>query len=68
MEQHATPESATDPSHSVRQAQLDDLHDRIETLERLDESEFGEFSRKDWVVCTLGALVIPALVLLWVGR
>ena len=68
MPQHPTPEYAADPSQSVKEAQIEDLRRRIETLEALDESEFGEFNRRDWVLCTLGALVIPTLVLIWIGR
>ena len=66
--QHDSSPSGSDPSQSVRDAQLEDLHRRIETLEALDESEFGEFSRRDWVICIIGALVIPTLLLVWIGR
>jgi hypothetical protein len=69
MEPQATSESTAVPSgHSVPQAQVDDLRNRIETLERLDESQLGEFNRSDWVICILGAIVIPSLALLWIGR
>jgi hypothetical protein len=68
MPHATTSEPASDPSRSSRDVELEELERRIETLESLDESEFGEFTRRDWVVCVLGALVIPALVLLWLGR
>lgn len=71
MQQHPKETSVSDPNPLAREAhldQLEDLHQRIETLERLDESEFGEFTRTDWVICTVGALIIPSLVLLWFGR
>ena len=68
MEQHANPESAASPDPSIAQTRVDDLHMRIEALERLGESEIGEFSRRDWALCILGAIVIPGLVLLWFGR
>ena len=58
---------SSDPNEAAKAAQLE-LQRRIETLETRDESEFGDFTRKDWVICTLGALVIPSLVLLWIGR
>ena len=68
MEQHPTPEFAADRSQSAAEAQIEDLHRRIETLEAQSESEFGEFSRTDWVLCTICSLVIPVLILLWFGR
>ena len=44
---------------------VDDLERRIEELEGLDESAFGGFSALDWVICLLGAVVIPVLALVW---
>ena len=68
MQQDSTRESASGPNASAREAQTDELRRRIETLEALDDSDLGEFTRRDWAICTLGALVIPALVMLWIGR
>ena len=65
MQQQPTSEPTSDPSQS---ASVQELQRRIETLEALDESEFGEFSRRDWVICIIGALVIPTLLLVWIGR
>jgi hypothetical protein len=42
-----------------------DLERRIEDLESRDESDFGNFTVWDWVICVLGAVVIPYLALLW---
>ena len=68
MPQDSTPKFASDPNLSAREAQLDELHRRIETLEAQDEAEFGEFTRTDWIICIVGALILPSLVLLWIGR
>ena len=57
-----------DPKQFVQQAQVAELHRRIRLLEAEDDADFGAFTAVDWLVCVLGALVIPALVLLWVGR
>jgi hypothetical protein len=34
-------------------------------MEALDDSTFGRFTGWDWLWCTLGALVLPALALWW---
>ena len=44
---------------------VDDLASRIDELEGLDESAFGNFTVLDWVICVLGAVVIPVLALVW---
>ena len=44
---------------------VDDLESRIAELEALDESSFGAFNAVDWVICVLGAVVIPYLALVW---
>ena len=58
-----------DASHAEGDAQhsalVADLERRIEYLESLDESDFGSFTAWDWVICVLGAVVIPYLALLW---
>ena len=68
MQHQSTPESVSDPSSSASTAQSDELQRRIATLEALDDSELGEFKRIDWAICILGALVIPGLLLMWIGR
>jgi len=68
MEQQSTREPASDPGPSAQSLQIEDLHRRIEALESIDEAELGEFTRMDWALCIAGAVVIPTLVLLWVGR
>lgn len=55
-------------SHEDRAAIVADLERRIEELESLDDAAFGEFTRVDWVLCILGALVVPYAIYLWFGR
>jgi hypothetical protein len=38
---------------------------RIDELEDQDDSAFGAFGARDWIVCVLGALLLPAAILLW---
>ena len=64
MEQKSTPNMRP----SAHDQQVEDLHHRIELLESIDEAELGAFTGFDWAVCIVGAVVIPTLVLLWVGR
>ncbi len=68
MQQPAEPESASNPNRSAGGVQSEELLRRIETIAALDDSELGEFNRRDWVICILGALVIPALLMVWIGR
>lgn len=68
MQQPSAPESASNPNPSAGGVQSEELLRRIETISALDDSELGEFTRRDWLICILGALVVPALMMLWVGR
>ena len=42
---------------------LAELEGRIRSLE--SEDEFGRFTGFDWWLCFVGAVVIPALALIW---
>ncbi len=44
---------------------VSELERRIELLERLDESIPGRFTRWDWLLCVLGAMIVPSLALWW---
>ena len=52
-------------SEADREELVEELERRIDELESLDDDAFGGFTRLDWVICTIGALVIPFLVVLW---
>lgn len=46
---------------------VEDLERRIEILENLDEKEFGSFTRMDYVILVIGAVLAPILALI-LGR
>lgn len=56
-----TPETGKTP----RQLVVEDLEQRIEALEALDDSALGPFTAWDWVICVVGFVLIPALLLWW---
>jgi len=41
-----------------------DLERRIEILDNLEEAEFGSFTRIDYVILIIGALLVPVLALI----
>jgi hypothetical protein len=49
-------------------ARVADLERRIDELDSQDESAFGEFTLVDWVVCVVGALLLPGLAVIWFAR
>jgi hypothetical protein len=58
--------AATDPeSEQHRQLVVADLESRIRTLETADESQFGAFTRVDWLLTALISLLLPFLAWLW---
>ena len=40
-----------------------DLESRIDTLEKQDEKDFGSFTRADYVILIIGAVILPAIAL-----
>lgn len=62
MKRDAPPSEPADAPHSALVA---DLERRIEEIEDLNDSEFGNFTTRDWLICVLGAVVVPYLALLW---
>jgi len=55
----ATSEDAT------RRALVEELEQRIEAIEALDDATIGQFTGWDWFVCVIGAIVLPALAMWW---
>ena len=41
----------------------EDLQRRIETLENMDESEFGSFTRLDWLILIFASVILPILAI-----
>ncbi len=42
-----------------------DLEQRIEKIEALDHEDLGGFNRLDWMICIVGAVLVPALLIWW---
>jgi len=42
-----------------------ELEERIKTIEALGDAELGRFTQWDWLLCIVGAVVIPAILLWW---
>jgi hypothetical protein len=42
---------------------VQDLESRIDALENQEEAEFGSFSRADYIILTVGALILPIVAL-----
>lgn len=42
---------------------VQDLERRIDVLENQEESEFGSFARADYVILTIGAVILPIIAL-----
>ena len=49
----------------MHQQRVAELERRIAELERLDDAAFGHFTARDWWVCVIGAVVVPAAALWW---
>jgi hypothetical protein len=60
-----TPANQQDPAMGTHSERAAELERRIEQLEALDESAFGGFTAWDWLVCVIGALLVPAIVAWW---
>lgn len=43
-------------------SQVQELEQRIQ---RIEQQEVGDFTTRDWIVCVVGALIVPYLVLWW---
>ncbi|MEE8625418.1 MAG: hypothetical protein V3T19_08760 [Acidiferrobacterales bacterium] len=54
-----------DTGKTPRELVVEELERRIETLEALDDSALGRFTVWDWVICVVGSVLIPAVLLWW---
>ena len=57
--------AAPDTGKTPRELVVEDLERRLEAMEALDDSDLGSFAGWDWVICVVGAVLIPALLLWW---
>jgi hypothetical protein len=55
------PEKATTDDR----ARVVELERRIHIIEAQDDDAFGRFTHWDWWICTLGAILLPILLLIW---
>ncbi len=64
-----SPASTEDPAavrdQSARALLIEELEQRIEKLEKLDEAAIGRFTGWDWLLCVLGAVALPAFAIWW---
>ena len=65
MSQHPPPDSTASRDQAAQELRVEDLERRIKELEVIDSAELGNFSRWDWIICVLGAIVIPAAAVWW---
>lgn len=56
--------NARDDSEGVAPL-VEELERRIEEVEAFDDATIGSFTRWDWLVCVVGAVVLPALAMWW---
>ena len=61
----ASMSSSQDTEQSRRHQTIEELEGRIETLEALDDAKLGSFTKWDWVICVVGAVILPAIALWW---
>lgn len=53
------------PEEREARARVAELERRIHILEAEDEDAFGRFTRFDWWICSVGAVLLPLLLLVW---
>jgi hypothetical protein len=58
-------DSAAVREQASRAQLVEELERRIVEVDALDDSEIGSFNRWDWVICVVGAVIIPALAMWW---
>ncbi|MDX1406226.1 MAG: hypothetical protein R3192_16935 [Woeseiaceae bacterium] len=54
-----------DTGETHRELVVEDLERTIEAMEALDDSALGRFTVWDWVICVVGSVLIPAVLLWW---
>ena len=54
-----------DPERNPRELLVEELERRIEEIEAQGDDAVGRFTGWDWLLCALGAVVVPALAMWW---
>jgi hypothetical protein len=65
MSQHPPTDSTANPDRAARELRVEDLERRIEEIEAIDEAQLGDFTSWDWIICVLGAVIVPVAALWW---
>ena len=65
MPSDSTTDTAAGQEQTPRERLVDELERRIGELESVDDAAVGHFTGVDWLLCTLGALVIPGFAMWW---
>ena len=58
----ANGEDAPDPETAIIH---EELNRRLELLDSLEDSEFGEFTTLDWTLCSVLFFFLPLLIAWW---
>jgi hypothetical protein len=65
MSQHPPTDPTANLDRAARDRRIEDLERRIEELEAIDSAQLGSFGTWDWIICVLGAVIVPAAALWW---
>ena len=65
MSQHPPTDPTASLDQTAQELRVEDLERRIEALEAIDSAELGSFGIWDWIICVLGAIVVPAAAVWW---
>jgi len=65
MSQHSPTDPTASLDRTAQELRVEDLERRIKEIEAIDSAELGSFGTWDWIICVLGAVIIPAAALWW---
>ena len=65
MPQRSQSNSSRELEPATQNPRAEELQRRIVEFESLDESEFGEFTTVDWLICVFGCVILPIIVVWW---
>ena len=51
-------------SKAEQERLVEDLENRIETLDKMRDEDFGTFTRLDYVILTIAAVLLPILAMI----
>jgi hypothetical protein len=65
MSQHSPTQSTSSVELAAEKLRVEDLERRIEEIESIDSAQLGNFTNWDWIICVLGAVIVPVAALWW---